>query len=807
MEYLASQSIHFSVWSSDPQLTTSNVTVRAHSKCTVDRLTQYLHFCIREKNPELAVLPGELSLDYRNQTLVGETLCQQIETNYHGVIRLRMERRSPAEPERNLDYDPASFLKTGLQVQVNVLSVQKIHRIMIEDVNLHSTISHLAKLALEQLNQYEQNDQKNICSIKEHRLEDIVALDVAGRSHAIYLSASTEDLTLSDLLGVDFVPVPNGYCPLLCKVRHGQLEDGISIEFVSEAKFTIQKMVVNADTTILEVKDFICSVYAHSLRITPEDIKLIYKGCILHERNGASNEPNKVLNFVTEHVGAKLHVHINHEYSEPGPGFWNELFYAPDRFEFMPKRNHLTDTASQPNPRNQDGSPQTASLADGTSTSFETFHISHNRSPVAPSPPTPTPTVSITNRPISTSNGKSVTRSFETFERISINNETYFVPSHQLEAEYYEMNIMGKTIRFSKNEIQLNGNHIQLNSNARAILENAIGEPIKYSSPLFNTRALPNRPAALHGEEVHANVDNENFEGRPHQPGPHVLAWINWRRIFSQQTVSYFIEFLLGRVSTLALILLEAYQILPFWGFCACVVIMTVRLLWINLSIGRKIRKLLIGSYDKIAPYEVSQIRNLIKSEKLSSTFFQKVTSPSSTVNEKLCEQLNKNQEMLNRLFLEVSDSFPEQEPGSVATRTVLDVFLSTTQHGDHSITRELFQETLDETSLLLTQDLKDLPDWAAPLISELRRYNLQFNKKHMSKTLYYKLWLDIHKPWNYFKDTTIMRHIVPNPRTDNVFLSILKNCILFFLLFLPTFERQFEEIIEERLIQQSREE
>ena len=95
------------------------------------------------------------------------------------------------------------------------------------------------------------------------------------------------------------------------------------------------------DTTVKQVKDFICSVYTHSLNLRRNDIKLIYKGQLLHENNFAGNS-SKISEYVREPHEVKIHVQINQEYTESGPGFWNEVFNNPNIFQFMPP-----DTRSQ----------------------------------------------------------------------------------------------------------------------------------------------------------------------------------------------------------------------------------------------------------------------------------------------------------------------------------------------------------------------------------------------------------------------------------------------------------------------------
>lgn len=851
MEYLASKAYHFSVWSSDPQLIHgTNITIRAHGKCSVLRLLQYVHhLSVQQGNGSFSMGVDEIQLCYKFGALSKETQCQQIEPNYPGVIRLRLEKKKNIDRSQEngapIEYDPESFSRTSILVQCNTLSVEKIFKVKLDDVYMYSTVSHLAKMALESLNQYEQTRNLNICAIKKHTLEDVVALDIAGRSHAIHLSESTEDLTLSDLLGIDFAPAADAYCTLLCKVKHSQADDGVTIEFVSEAKFTMQKMVVNSDTTILDVKNFICSVYAHALRLQPHDIKLIYKGCILHELNGASNEPNRILKFITEPTGAKLHVHITHEYSEPGPGFWNELLFAPDRFEFMPRRgdsngnnnngNTSTSTSntntftsagnarqSVPNIAVTSGPNLAANSAFGSTLSNRSENdLNHNSNQLQQTTnsrsPTPTATPTRTSAvltepevPILMTDGLPVTRSYETYERITVDDQDYIIPQSQLAAQYFELQIGDKTLRLSKDEITLGEKCMKLSGTARAAIENALGEKIQRNEVQYNV-----------DEELLPDLPNPNAEtGATNQPAGGILARMNIGWESPRVIFQWIISTVTGRSGFFLFLAFELFPILPLWLFNSIAGIVAARLIWSKLQLGKRVRRIVIGSYDEMPTEEIEQIRTLLKNEKFPIEFFERLarTSKVSTV---LCTQLEQNQDLLELLLQEIKrnpvleEQLSQNEQLATQHKYILKQFvlLTTTGVGNESRDKlkylyyELFRDTFEKVDKLLTQELHSLPPWAAPIVKDMRKSNLKTNRKIMTNRLYFNLLLDVYRPWNFFTDNTLMRYVVPNPRTDNIILGILKNCLLFVLLFVPNCERQFEEIIEERLIEQSQEE
>lgn len=843
MEYLASKAYHFSVWSSDPQLLTgTNLTIRAHAKCSVLRLKQYIHhLLVQQQGVGTKFSVNDLTLVYKTGELDGELQCQQIEPNYPGVIRLRLEKSNKAVSLQPTYYNPDSFTRTMVQSQCNILSVEKIFKARLQDVSLHSTISHLAKLTIEELNQYErQNEDEQMCSVKEHTLDDVIALDIAGRSHPINLSETTEDLTLSDLLGIDFVPTTNGYCSLLCKVRHSQMEEGVTIEFVSEAKFTIQQMIVNSKTTVLDVKNFICSVYAHALRLQPSDIKLIYKGCIIHELNGASNEPNKILKFITKPNGAKLHVHISHEYSEPGPGFWSELLFAPDRFDFMPTRTQSQDSSNSNSNSNSNGDSVIAALSgsltgsapmratDSTDTHSQrhTAPVSYsNTRSVTPSP-TPTRTVDAIlethQQPVQvlTSEGLPVSRSYETYERVTVNNKDYIVPRSQLETQYFELQIGDRIIKLCPDEVHFQGGYVHLTASARASIENAIGERITNGEYLGNIvedeGLLPDTPATPNNGGGQQEADGERHRGGVGRlPNMfNFLRRMNMGRFFRRETLVLIIEMITGRNGLLMSLGFGLYLRLPLWAFCLLVTALTIRSVWIKFKLSKKVRKLVVGSADSLTTQEQEQIRTLIKSEKFNAAFFMSLARM-RTILPLLCSRMDANQDLANELLHEVkrnpkvNQQLAENDRLASHSSYVLKQFLLSLPSRERAkpIFYELFRDLLEKCEPLLSQEMHTLEPWAAAMVHEMRKYNWRVNRSHMTASDYIKLWLDIYEPWNFFSNTQFMRYAVPDPRTDNILVGIVKNCLLFVLLFIPSFERQFEEIIEERLIQQSQDE
>lgn len=285
-------------------------------------------------------------------------------------------------------------------------------------------------------------------------------------------------------------------------------------------------------------------------------------------------------------------------------------------------------------------------------------------------------------------------------------------------------------------------------------------------------------------------------------------------RFFRRETLVLIIEMITGRNGLLMSLGFGLYLRLPLWAFCLLVTGLTIRSVWIKFKLGKKVRKLVVGSADSLTTQEQEQIRTLIKSEKFNAAFFMSLARM-RTILPLLCSRMDANQDLANELLHEVkrnpkvNQQLAENDRLASHSSYVLKQFLLSlpSQERAKPIFYKLFRDLLEKCEPLLSQEMHTLEPWAAAMVHEMRKYNWRVNRSHMTASDYIKLWLDIYEPWNFFSNTQFMRYAVPDPRTDNILVGIVKNCLLFVLLFIPSFERQFEEIIEERLIQQSQDE
>ncbi|KAL3235065.1 U1 SNP1-associating protein 1 [Nakaseomyces bracarensis] len=274
-----------------------------------------------------------------------------------------------------LHYDPMVFSRyMDVDLQINSLSVDKIVTTTVKkiDVRENGVIPGLAKEAVDKLVDYEkiENDGKNPCGLNDtHTTSDLIAFLIKGNHIPFKFLHDLDphcydDLSMLDLLGVDLLPTDDTTITIMFNCVHEQkqlentgssegnediTDDSDKLEFVSDAVLSIKFMNFNSDTTVKDVKNFVCSVYTHTLHLTTNDIKLIYKGRLME--NDASKVRDSIEYGSAPNKIYKIHVQINQEFHEPsGPGFWSELFSNPNLFDFVSSSTRLNTPALTPTP-------------------------------------------------------------------------------------------------------------------------------------------------------------------------------------------------------------------------------------------------------------------------------------------------------------------------------------------------------------------------------------------------------------------------------------------------------------------------
>lgn len=772
MQYLASASISFSIWSSDPTLVDSNIFIRAHPKAPVSRLLQFVHLQLAQRGVTSLQSVDQYQLSYRNGPLSLNTLLENIEPHYSGVIRLQLDLRGPHAENMasNLDYDQESdFLTTNVEFQVNTLSIDKIHSAMESNVSLNTTLSKLKKMAIHLLNDYENHNPKNICSIKNHQPKDLVGFNIAGKLHPMSISEDVgdthNDLRLRDLLGFDFSPSNSSYCSVMFKVRHGQGiddDDAITIEFISDAMLNMNKMKVTPDTTVEDVKEFLCSVYAHALRLTPVDIKLIYKGQLLHDNNYAGS-PSKILEYISESTGAKVHVHINQEYTEPGPGFWSELFNSPDRFSFMPTRTESTNSNSSET-RNSTGATEPR-------TQDESLHVNDPNLAA----------ISDIRKDYEyiTESGSVVERTGQNYEKVIIDGKACFIRPHVFEPVECNIQIANKLIPISYKDYKLHQGVAFLSPQVVEQMTRETGlefqkTDIRLELPPENSNIAQNRDTV---------VVEEN------QRITRIKQWL--------ETIMKTIYLTLRNSVLPFIVLLQVSSFIPTHFTITGVMLVILRTLWSTGEIWDMWRELLSnGEEQRLSEEEVRNLQHVID-HKLTKQFYSKF-SCNIAIKTELINQLQSNEALRERIIEEYK--LERSESLQILVPQLLERCTSTQFD-------EISQESLDILfEPLVTQVRNHIHD--IPALDESGKEFLNLLRNHvyqMTQLPWYKnivRWINIHRPWEVIENVyngDLMRLLITEPERDSVLTGILKNVALFFMLFWPKFQTEFEEIIAER--------
>lgn len=273
----------------------------------------------------------------------------------------------------DLRYDSKVFGRyVNVDLQINTLSVDKLATVSVEKVDLQEDgiIKGLAQKAVDKLVEYEraEEDGKNLCGLNDtHSTSDLIGFLIKGNHIPFKFLHDLDphcydDLSLLDLLGVDLLPTDDTTITIMFNCVHEQkelthsndeneeaIDDSDKLEFVSDAVLSIKFMKFNNETTVKDVKDFVRSVYTHTLHLDANDIKLVYKGRLMED------DDSKVIDTIeygsVSNKIYKIHVQINQEFHEPsGPGFWNELFSNPNLFDFVSSTTRLNTPALTPTP-------------------------------------------------------------------------------------------------------------------------------------------------------------------------------------------------------------------------------------------------------------------------------------------------------------------------------------------------------------------------------------------------------------------------------------------------------------------------
>ncbi|AGO14111.1 AaceriAER311Wp [[Ashbya] aceris (nom. inval.)] len=792
MEYLALSPVQFSITCLNTGQRSPTLYVRASPKSSVSRLLQYVHWlsCIRE-NMALGP-PEQYCLKYQQRPLELTMLCEEVAGGSGGLVHLELDVRSGCEADTlNLAYDGDSeFAYANVKFQVNTLSMDKVVAVVKQRVSLKTSVLELRTMACEILNEYERSSCKNICSNKNHVPSDMLAFQVAGRSYPVYIGSEDAEehagLNLQELLGFDFAPIPFSHCSIMFRTNHGQDGDGVTIEFVSDSALAMKTMKVTVDTTVQEVKEFICSVYGHTLLLSPSDVKLIYSGQLVQDQNNRG-EPIKILEYITDSEHTKLHVKVSEEFREPGPGFWSELFTNPERFSFNLSRSRPTVTTSDAGRAAiiPDGPARRQSLSGAVipqaSSSLLSTEMLASSSPdnSMSTRTTPQPPRYVTER------GEKLERTGELYERVEVDGSSFFVAKEEFDETINEISVSGHTLRISADQCRIVDNRLFLRPTVVQKLEQILGTTVQRQRVSL-IQAAPPITDRFAGEGLRQDV-----------PQPVVSRSAGLRNLL--RTVGYTIYLLFYELAFWVFIMymfeVNSYPL----TFCS------LTLAFFLVGFARSSNKLIdtwtdyfFGKNASINDAERANLRRIAAGE-LDHRFFGRFHASASfhIILDALSQRLTADPDLRNALCATYHLN-PNLSSRVALARILRRCASYEYRTADCQPLKQLFDGLL--RNVLHNLDAPHtLPAPELVVYKELRIYHY---KQQIFRT--YRTAADLADRLAIlyeFCSGGLMRRVATDPEKDNIVVATFKSLALAFLLFFPTFQLQFDEIMSERTI------
>lgn len=245
------------------------------------------------------------------------------------------------------------------------------------------------------------------------------------------------------------------------------------------------------------------------------------------------------------------------------------------------------------------------------------------------------------------------------------------------------------------------------------------------------------------------------------------------------------------------IVLLQVSSFIPTHFTITGVMLVILRTLWSTGEIWDMWRELLSnGEEQRLSEEEVRNLQHVID-HKLTKQFYSKF-SCNIAIKTELINQLQSNEALRERIIEEYK--LERSESLQILVPQLLERCTSTQFD-------EISQESLDILfEPLVTQVKNHIHD--IPALDESGKEFLNLLRNHvyqMTQLPWYKnivRWINIHRPWEVIENVyngDLMRLLITEPERDSVLTGILKNVALFFMLFWPKFQTEFEEIIAER--------
>ncbi|SCV03571.1 LAME_0H11496g1_1 [Lachancea meyersii CBS 8951] len=769
MRYLAGSAILVNVWTADIVPETSSrghqryLCIRAPKESSVARLLQYVHWKVqRDVNCEIDAVQ-QFCVKFKGRKLDPEQLVRDIDPTTVGAVTLNLEHCDQHTGSAlNLDYDSSQdFSFTNLELELKVLSNGKSLTHQERGVPWTSTLGQILELATRIFNNIQLSDSNGTFTAHQYSLQGNIGIETIGHLQPSFLNIdhSNNDMQICDLLGFDFAPDTKSSCRVVFQVQEKPSDDSATIRFVSDAVLTVDTMVINAETTVHDVKDFICSVYGHSLRLAPEDVKLIYKGQLLRE-NTSSGLPSKALDYISERNDIKIHVHINQEYIETGPGFWNEVFSTSERFSFL---RRTTENAHTIPP-----TPTTQQVPEINVSSASTN-------------PSKAPQMFITE------SGAEIRRTGHYFEKVLISGQESFVQSGLFQPIQTFIELDGKKIElFPEDFVELRG-AILLSQSALSRISSQFGFELNqladYGSQLADEIVRTSHSGSNddRAENVEAGVAQAEDVGRV----AHLRRWT--------QTIMRTIYLILRNSVFFFVLFFQFSYVLRYTHLFLGTLLIIFKAVWSTPEIGEMWRELLAdGREDIPSDEEIQLLEEEYKNRQLTRSFYNRFVS-NVPVTDAIIDRLRANDQL--RIKLAEDFKLDNHDSLQLLVPKLLEECIST-QHDeiDMSNLHELFDPILKDV-VEHVRDVSNMSAASKEVLKELRKFIYQKSSLPWHKSVLRK----ISQVSDEIYNGGMIRRLMPNvrPQVRGVRLlqravsNVLKLAALFIAVLIPRFQRQ----------------
>lgn len=793
MECLALSPVKFTVWSSDPKLISTNILVNAHPKANVARLLQYVRYSIYKEhlNDTYKFNLGNASDYYLLQDSKELNMDISLQSvalyNESRFIKVQFEKRPhPSDDIAILDYDmEKEFDTTNIKIIMNTFSMDKITECKATNLSWNSSFAKIEKFAMDHLHKYEQDSNtKSFCS-KSHQDKESICKGFMfkGKQTPTLLNSEMEtelinELSLSQLLGVNFTPTATSFFTVMLKMKHDQVipaeedTDTILVEFISNANLYMHNMYINSETTVNSAKEYISCVYMHSLSICLSEVKLIYKGRLIPNIDG-NNDPTILKELLGSDLFPKIHVQISTQCVSSNVEFWNELFA-----DLM------------------DSTPQTHKKKEAKITEEipEDLMQKKNNLPSEVGGIEVTPTMEKIGGKVPmeyrTEGSEKIIPTGKLFERCIINgNEEVYIECDQFQNVISTIQVQGETFQVYSQDYQIETGFIKLSPRIIGQIEER-----------FKMNIL---------SEIHEN-DDIHLTGPPDLNAGGRETLIKLPYLPSLSTI---VELLIVLIKTVYFVGINAIAplffviqltiFLPFSITIPVGLFMLFQVVWNTQGIW-DLWTLYIRRHRSISEEQMQLVEERVNSNSLALDFYKE------------CEQ---NYTVMNDLLM------PEIEADRISAYEKTGIADLQENNGVETL-RSLFQKVIAEEapkSMLdrllkscvsqyiatsnASEDELELQDSVKEVVMFVYRYETRVtNREQLSlfQNIIITLKNFVQLTRNPYVYTHALEMVVPYPSQDNVVKALLKNLVLFVLVFMPPLRDMTYRIVEQRMVQEA---